>query len=552
MHTLLSAQVVHLANKLSWARLCFADGAPAQGDFALSSSPLLLPGKTVEVLGGGSSARTTLFQGIVVSHALRMRELGASQLVIECRHAATRLTASRSGRYFHDKSDSDAVGELLALHGVEGEVEATSLTHEHLVQYDCSDWDFVLARATANGQVLLARGGALDVRTPSLDGEPVLELAHGATLLELDLELDARSQPEQVVTTSWDPVRQKRLESPAEEPAWTEPGNLGPDALAEALGNGRLELCQGEVPEAEARAHADAEWRYARVGRVQGRLVCEGVGVVQPGDVIRLSGVGTRFSGKAYVTGVRHDQSSALGWKTQLQIGTLPRLPQGAGVSAPRAGGLLPGVIGLQPGVVVGNEDGRGEYRVRVRLPLVDADDAGTWARVATLDAGAGRGTFFRPEVDDEVVVGFVNGDPRHAVVLGMLHSSARRAPLEPSADNDQKGYRSRNGLELMFDEGAREIRLSTPRGNQLRISEQDGGLALRDEHGNSLVMDAQGVTLESATSLTLRAATEVVIEAGSALALSAGTELKAEGSSGAKLTSMAVTEIQGSLVKIN
>lgn len=552
-HHLLSAQIVHMANKVSWAKLCFADGAPAEGSFALSSSPLLLPGRVIEVLGGTTDATSSLFLGIIVAHGVRMREAGASQVVVECRHAATRMTSKRTQRYFHAVTDSDVVTQVLEAHAVAGDVETTTTTHEHLVQYDGTDWDFVVLRAQANGLVVLPRGDRLDVRAPSLAGEPVLELLHGATLLELDLGMDARQQPAKIVGSVWDPAAQAVVESEGDDPDWFEPGTPDSAELAEAIGTGTVDLRHGALPAAEAQVHATGQWRYAAVGRVQGRLMCEGVDNVHPGDLIRVSGVGKRFDGKAYVTGVRHDQSTELGWRTQLQVGTLPRLPvDGEGVTAPRAAGLLPGVVGLQAGVVVGNEDPAGEYRVRVRLPLVDAGDDGTWARVATLDAGNGRGTFFRPEVGDEVIVGFVNGDPRHAIVLGMLHSSAKAAPLRPSDDNHQKGYRSRSGLQLMFDDDGKVIVLSSPAGNTLTISDANGGVSITDQHGNSVVTSSEGLSLESAGSLTLKAATGIVIDAGTSLDLKAGTELAAEGAAGAKLTSSAITVVKGSLVQIN
>ena len=99
----------------------------------------------------------------------------------------------------------------------------------------------------------------------------------------------------------------------------------------------------------------------------------------------------------------------------------------------------------MQIGIVVSNEDPDGEHRVRVRMPLVSADEDGTWARVAVLDAGDERGFFFRPEVGDEVVLGFLSDDPRQAVILGMLHSSAKAAPLQGSDDNHEKVFQSRS-----------------------------------------------------------------------------------------------------------
>ena len=89
--------------------------------------------------------------------------------------------------------------------------------------------------------------------------------------------------------------------------------------------------------------------------------------------------------------------------------------------------------------------------------------EEGVWARLATLDAGDGRGTFFRPEIDDEVVVGFLDGDPRFPVVLGQCHSSAKPAPEPAKDDNHVKGYVSRSKLKLTFDDDKKVVVLETP-----------------------------------------------------------------------------------------
>ena len=105
---------------------------------------------------------------------------------------------------------------------------------------------------------------------------------------------------------------------------------------------------------------------------------------------------------------------------------------------------------GLQVGIVteLAGDPGK-EHRIRVKVPLAGMDEQGVWARVATLDAGDQRGTVFRPEKDDEVVLGFFHDDPAQPVVLGMLHSSAKAPPIEPTDDNDEKGYVSRSKIAL-------------------------------------------------------------------------------------------------------
>ena len=208
------------------------------------------------------------------------------------------------------------------------------------------------------------------------------------------------------------------------------------------------------------------------------------------------------------VTGVRHDFDLVQGWKTHLQFGARDKLGgcRSATSRAPRAGALLPAVNGLQIGMVASNEDPDGEHRVRVRLPLVDAEEDGVWARVASLDAGAERGFFFRPEIGDEVVVGFLEDDPRRAVVLGMLHSSAKAAPLAGLGRQPREGLPEPLGDAAVLQRRQEGRAAGDAGGQQLTLSEDDQGIKLEDQNGNKIEMTPDGIKIESAKALELKA----------------------------------------------
>jgi uncharacterized protein involved in type VI secretion and phage assembly len=178
-------------------------------------------------------------------------------------------------------------------------------------------------------------------------------------------------------------------------------------------------------------------------------------------------------------------------------------------------------------------------------------DEEGVWARLATLDAGNARGTYFRPEVDDEVVVGFFHDDPAFPVVLGMLHSSALPPPEEAAEDNHLKGYTSRGNLKLVFDDENGVITIETPEGNSLLLTDGDGGIALSDQNGNSLVMNSDGIELSSAGNIKVAANGDIGVE-GINTELKGSAAFKAEGSSSAQLSSSGTLTVSGSLVQIN
>jgi uncharacterized protein involved in type VI secretion and phage assembly len=265
-----------------------------------------------------------------------------------------------------------------------------------------------------------------------------------------------------------------------------------------------------------------------------------------------LARVGARFNGNVYVTAVRHEFSGN-NWVTDAEFG-LPRELHAAraDVGTLRAAGLTAPVHGLQVGVVTALADDPGkEHRVRVRVPIAGMSEEGVWARVATLDAGTKRGTFFRPEKDDEVVLGFFHDDPAQPVILGMLHSSKHEPPVTPSAGNDEKAYVSREKLALRFDDKKKAITIETPGKNKLVLSDDDGGILLQDQNGNKLRMDKDGITLESAKAVKVKAETELGAEAKK-ITLTAQTTFAAKGQSSAQVSSSGTLTLKGSLVQIN
>ena len=272
-----------------------------------------------------------------------------------------------------------------------------------------------------------------------------------------------------------------------------------------------------------------------------------------------MAGVGERFEGKIYVSGVRQNLSGG-NWETDVQLGLNPDLfSQTYNLRPIPAGGLVPAVSGLQIGIVTALEsDPDGEDRIKVRLPMISTSDDGIWARISTLDAGNERGTFFRPEIGDEVIVGFLNDDPRHPVVLGMVHSSANPAP-EPAKDvNHRKGYVSREKMKFNFDDEKKMITLETPAGNKIILSEDDKWIKIFDQNGNKITMDDNGITIESMKDLILKAAADIKIE-GMNLSAKASASFKAEGSASAEVSGAnttikgsAAVVVQGGMVQIN
>jgi uncharacterized protein involved in type VI secretion and phage assembly len=145
-------------------------------------------------------------------------------------------------------------------------------------------------------------------------------------------------------------------------------------------------------------------------------------------------------------------------------------------------------------------------------------DDEGTflWARLASPDAGKERGFFFRPEVGDEVVVGFLNDDPRQPVILGSLHSSKNAGPkdFKLSKDNLQKGIVTKGGTRIAFtDDKKASLLVETAGKNTILLDDDKEEIAISDKHGNTFTMNKDGITVVSSKDLNLEAKGNVVIK---------------------------------------
>jgi Rhs element Vgr protein len=550
---LLGVYIQKSANRISSAKLIYLDGAASSSDFPLSNSPDFIPGSTIEVLAGSGHDLVTLFKGIIISQSLKVREKTAPQMIVECRHKAIALTVGRKNAYYYDQTDASIIETIFGNAGVDCSVESTAVTHSQLVQYYCTDWDFIVMRAEANGKIVFTNGEQVEIKAAILGSRPVCTLLFGSTILEMDSEIESRSQYAGVKSVSWDAARQSVVEKDAADPQIAGAGNLSISDLSSTIDLDHLRLQQTSTPDTESQAWADAYRMKSQLSKTNGRLKCEGISTVNPGDMVTLSGVGERFNGDVFVTGVRHDFDLVQGWKTHIQFGnTNAWFGDEHKIEASKAGSLVASINGLQIGVVVSNEDPDGEYRVRVKMPLIDNNQDGTWARLATLDAGASRGTFFRPEVGDEVVLGFMDDDPRYPVILGMLHSSANAAPLEGSDDNHEKVYQSRSEMKLYFNDDTKIIRLETPAGNKITLSEDDSSVKIEDQNSNTIEMTSDGIKIQSSMALELKAATEIKIEAGTSLEISGTSSLKLEGSGSVEISSSGSTTIKGSTLMLN
>ena len=166
-------------------------------------------------------------------------------------------------------------------------------------------------------------------------------------------------------------------------------------------------------------------WSKAQIvkseySKIIGEAKFQGTNLIDPGKYMTFNGLGDRFNGDYLISGVVHDLSDG-NWISEVSLGLSPIwFTEEPDVMAPPASGLLPGARGLLNGTVkqiFGDPDS--QYRILVDIPLFDTNGSGIWARLSNFYSTSGAGAFFLPEVGDEVILGFLNEDPRFPVILG-------------------------------------------------------------------------------------------------------------------------------------
>ncbi len=567
---LISLEVTKSVNKISGAILEFLDGDIANGDFPLSNEDTFKPGSALVIKAGYGSDEKQIFSGIVIRHCIAMNADSGSKLIIECKDKAVGMTVSRNNCNFIKQKDSDIIQKLLNNYdGLTPDVKSTETKFEELVQFNCTDWDFLLTRAEANGFVVCVDDGKISVNPPKTSGA-VLSVTYGTDLIEFNADIDARYQFKTVKAASWDIKTQKII---TEEVACSElnkQGDLTSEDLAKTLSLNDFRLQTSTPLEKTAlKGWASAQQVKSSLAKIRGTMTFQGTAKAKIGSIIEVLGMGKRFNGDVYVSGVTHRLSGGT-WVTDVTFGMSPDWSADfRDLAAPIASGLMPGVDGLQIGVVMKlDEDPEEQCRIQVSVPILDTETPGVWARLSTYYASSGIGNFFVPEIGDEVVLGYFNNNPCEPVILGSLYSSKNKPPYKLTKKNETKAIITKEKLTIEFDEKDKVITVTTPGNNKIVLSDKDKSILLEDQNKNKVELNDGGITLDSPKDIKVSAKGKISLNAVGDIAIKSSTgDVKAEGlnvnltaqvglvakgSATAELSASGKTTVKGAMVMIN
>ena len=560
--------------KVSMAKIVFYDGDSDEETFAISESADFEPGKAVKIKLGYHSTETDAFEGIVTSQQVEVASFShkvTSMLVVTCHDKAIKMTVARKSANYKDKKDSEVISTLAQDAGLSCTVDATTFKHTNLVQYNCTDWDFMMTRADANGLLVTNDAGKLEVKAPTVSGTEVLDLNFGTNIIDISAKMDSTPQLDKAQFNSWDGAQLKLINGAGAEPSANSQGNITGKKLAETVGKPAIELTTAAPEDTSLlKSWAGSYLQHVRLAKIQGHVTFVGSTSPLPGKLIKLEGFGARINGTAFITGVKHEVTSG-NWRTTVQFGLDPKTFTDRfheGISGPPAMGLLPPIGGVHIGTVKQiHEDPAGEKRVLVEVPSFDTTGDGVWARLLSPYASKDIGIYFYPETGDEVAVGFLNSDPRFPVILGSLFGKKNTPPFTPDDKNKDKGIVTKSKLKVTFDDDKKIITVETPGGQKVTLDDDDKSLKLEDQNNNSVELSSDGIVLNSGKDVKITAKGEIKLDATGKATVSskqdvsieglnvkskAKASLSAEGTASAEFKASGTVTVKGAMIMLN
>ena len=566
-----SITVHHAINQISYAEVGLVGEDPAESDIPSIDGTTFIPGTPITIsIAYDDNAEVSIFTGLIVQQGLELNEYNPLKLNLLCKHSLVTTTYNRKEEEFHDKTDSKIIQTIFSDNGVSATVDSTTISYEVLLQKLATDWDFVRSRAEFNGFLITMDGTSVKVGKPVFTSASVLRVAYGSSIISFKGEVSAERQPPTLDASGWDIKTMALIKSDAAEPSLNSQGNLTPKTLSSKLSQKKLSLLSNTLmTTADLKAWADSSLLKLRLAAIRGEVSYTGNSVVKTGDIITLEGVGGKFNGSAYVTAVTHKISTSESWVTSVQFGLDDQfVHEKINLNYPAATGQLPSISGLQIGKVKQlSKDPQSLNRILVLLQTNATTKTGFWARYANFYATSAAGAGFLPEVDDEVVVGFLENDPRNPVILGSLYGKNAPAIVPADDKNYIKQILTKAKLQINFDDENKIITIATPGKNSITFDDKEKQISIKDQNSNTIVMSSTGIAFTSDKDIKLTAKGSIVLDATSKLTLTAKQDasieglivkieakaaLTAKGTSQAEFSSGGQTVIKGALVNIN
>jgi len=513
---------------------------------SLVDHALFRPGKEIEIKMGGADEPATkpVFKGEIVAYEPEFTEQGVV-VAIRCYDKSHRLQRRQKMRTFTDVGVRDIVTKITQEAGLTGEINYSGSGRYKFFQQSGETDREVIAKLERDHD---CRFYVRDGRYVFVDAAKVatkgVAVKYAESMLSFRPRLTTVQQETAAQVIGWDPAGKGVVNGNSESATVTSKAGLARTEFQDKFGSNTLLIPYRTVDDvAEAQAMAKSALNRRADSHFEAEARCTGLPDLRAGSEIKVSGVGTTFSGVYVASKVTHVYRGEKGYQTHVTI------------SGRSERGLLDLVHppqrrewsgNLVVGIVTNVNDPNNLGRVKVKYPSLPAQGSmleSTWARIATMAASKERGALMLPEVDDEVVVGFENGDTRRPLIVGAVFNGKDTPGDELLQANDgsfavvsnKKAFM--HSKEDMTFKSDKKMIIEVTSDREEKIDGKIGlkaGQSYEIEAGSNIKLKGVSISVEASGSLTLKGST-VSVEAQGSL------DLKSSG----------VASLKGSMVNI-
>ena len=481
-------------------------------------------------------------------------------------------------RTFQKQKYSDVVSTIASETGLRAQVEDTAIKFDYLIQ-TTTNYAFLDEIAFRTGFEWRVEDKVLIFKPRSTTA--AITVTYGEDVRRLRARFTGASEATDVTVRSWDPLSKKVVVGTQTMTQARTTGASGGSSELGTTGRQKAKAFSGKLGSStliatssdEATQIAQALGARVATADLDVRCECLGNPKIKAGSTVKIEQAGTKLSGSYYVTSVEHHFGRGGDMTTTFATGGRDSASIVDMLGASR-GRIEPfGKLGLTIGIVTNNKDPDGVGRVRVKFPALSDQEESWWARVVTPGAGSSAGLMFMPQIDDEVLVGFEHGDLRRPFVLGGVWGAKAKPPTASETFLAQNkvvhwGLRTMNGTTLGIRSGDKpedkHYKVALPDGttqymgsDKTEIIAMNKSIELKSGQA-SILITAQGDIQIKGGNIKLEATQGITID-GLTIASKAKTSYKAEGGvamelkggATAALEASGITQIKGSLVKI-
>jgi uncharacterized protein involved in type VI secretion and phage assembly len=553
-------------------------------------------GKELEISFKAERAAVIVFKGEITALEFEGR-YERTIYVVECQDKFHRFFRDDKTRTFLRRKVSEVAGTMASERGVGNAVVATTTQYDFLMQQNVSDGQWLLEQAAKRNYHVRVADGKLVFDKVGAAGDSNVALEWGKDLLAFNARVTGAAFLKEATVRGWDPSKKEAIVGQSTSASARKDPKV---AQAPWNSSGKVSLVRtgDALAPAEATTIAGAVMERRNEHNLQAEGVCFGSPNLRVDKLVEIKGANTRFNGKYRVSHLRHRYSHEEGFMTEFACrgasdqSVVGVIQDAAGERAAVADRSI--FDGVAIGLVTDNKDPQGLGRVKVKLPVLPqhqgVDTESDWMRMVFPGSGGEQhhGWYLLPEINDEVLVIFEQGDARRGYVLGGLLNTKDKpfytngAVIDSSGKVNQHVFRTKNGTHLLFEEKAGEEKveligkngkgfhfkfddslgavLTTKSGEVMTVTNQ-GDITIKTEGGKNITVDAgaggnltltgKDITIDAKGKLTAKAAQDASVE-GLNVKVNGQMGAEVKGGATAKLEASGQTVVKGAMVMIN